>query len=407
MLGDKGLEQSAFSKPFGKTIKNKAGHLSFIPNELPPKIIYDESMAALISEASLQLGNLSGMGKLVPNPRLFIRPYLRREAVSSSKIEGTQASILDVFRFEAGGMAGGKEAREKRVAEVVNYVDALDECLRDVKKGAQINLQMIKKAHKILMQDVRGQELQPGEFRKAQNWIGVEGTKIEDATYVPPPPEHLSELLVGLEKFIQNPPGRISVLVQCAMLHYLFEAIHPFNDGNGRIGRLLIPVLLAQRGLLDQPLLYLSAYIERNKTEYYSLLLNVSQKSMWLEWIKFFLHGVIQQASAAVHNIQQLMMLKGAYDQKLMSKKASGSVTRLVDYLFSNPIITIPSAAAHLQISYPPAKNAVEYLKEIGILVEQGEKARGRMFVGHEIMAILSDSGRVARQMPITSYPTK
>ena len=394
------MEQSAFTKPFGKMVKNNEGHLTFIPDGLPPRISYDESLTALISEASLQLGNLSGIGKLIPNPRLLIRPYLRREAVLSSKIEGTQASILDVFRFEAGGMGKGKEAGEKRVAEVVNYVDALDACLHDVKKNdAQINLGMIKKAHKILMHDVRGQELQPGEFRKAQNWIGIEGTKIEDATYVPPPPEYVNELLLGLENFIQNPPGRISVLVQCAMLHYLFEAIHPFNDGNGRIGRLLIPVLLAQRRLLDQPLLYLSAYIERNKKEYYSLLLAVSQKSKWLEWIRFFLYGVIMQAGAAVNNIQQLMMLKGAYDQKLMSRKASGSVTRLVDYLFSNPVITIPSAADHLKINYPPAKNAVEYLKEMGILVEQKDIARGRMFVAHEIMAILSDSGRDSRQV--------
>jgi Fic family protein len=305
-------------------------------------------------------------------------------------------------------MGKGKEAGEKRVAEVVNYVDALDACLHDVKKnGAQINLGMIKKAHKILMHDVRGQELQPGEFRTAQNWIGIEGTKIEDATYVPPPPEYVNELLLGLENFIQNPPGRISVLVQCAMLHYLFEAIHPFNDGNGRIGRLLIPVLLAQRRLLDQPLLYLSAYIERNKTEYYSLLLAVSQKNKWLEWIRFFLYGVIMQAGAAVNNIQQLMILKGVYDQKLMSRKASGSVTRLVDYLFSNPIITIPSAADYLKINYPPAKNAVEYLKEMGILVEQRDVARGRMFVAHEIMAILSDSGRGSHQVPLTNFPTK
>ena len=387
--------------------KNKDGHLTFIPNGLPPKIDYDESLTALISEASLQLGNLSGIGKLIPNPRLLIRPYLRREAVLSSKIEGTQASILDVFRYEAGGMAAGKEAGEKRIVEVVNYVEALDECLRQVKKDEEISLKMIKNAHRILMRDVRGQELEPGQFRTAQNWIGVEGTKIEDATYVPPAPEYVNELLVGLEKFIQNPPGRISVLVQCAMLHYLFEAIHPFNDGNGRIGRLLIPVLLARRGLLDQPLLYLSAYIERNKTEYYSLLLAVSQKSKWLEWIRFFLYGVIAQAGDAVNNIQQLMLLKGKYDQKLMSKKASGSVTRLVDYLFSNPVISIPSAAAHLQINYPPAKNAVEYLKNLGILIEQKDISRGKMFVAHEIMAILSDSGRAVRQLPLTSFPTK
>ncbi len=326
----------------------------------------------------------------MPNPHLLISPYLKREAVLSSKIEGTQASILDVFRYEAGGMVGGKEQEEKRIIEVVNYINALDKCLFDVRKGAQIDLQMIKNAHKILMRSVRGQELQPGEFRTIQNWIGTEGTKIEDATYVPPPSEYVNELMVGLEQFIQNPPGRIPILLQCAMIHYQFEAIHPFSDGNGRIGRLLIPVLLAQRKLLDHPLLYLSVFIERNKGEYYSLLLNISQKNAWIEWIRFFLYGVITQANDAINNIQRLVALKDTYEKKLISKKASGSATRLVDYLFSNPIITIPRAADYLQITYPPAKNALESLKEMGILIEQNDTRRGRMFVAHEIISILS-----------------
>jgi Fic family protein len=384
------MEREAFTKPFGKLTKNKDGHLTFIPDNLPPMISYDESLTSLISEASLQLGNLSGIGKLMPNPHLLIRPYLSREAVLSSRIEGTQASILDVFRYEAGGMAEREEKEGKRIIEVVNYVHALEKCLRIVRAGAKIDLEMFKNAHKILMHGVRGQELQAGEFRTVQNWIGVEGTKIEDATYIPPPPEYVNELLIGLEQFIQNPPGRIPVLVQCAMMHYLFEAIHPFRDGNGRIGRLLITVLLAQRKLLDQPLLYLSAYIERNKTDYYSLLLNVSQKSAWVEWIRFFLHGVITQANDAVDNIRRLMELKAKYEEKLTSKKASGSATRLVDYLFSNPITSIPRASDYLHITYPPAKNALESLKAMAIVVEQNTKQRGKMFIAHEIISILS-----------------
>lgn len=383
------LEQSAFTKPFGKMVRNKDGHLTFIPKSLPPQINYDESLTSLISEASIQLGNLSGIGKLMPNPHLLIKPYLRREAVLSSKIEGTQASIMDVFRFEAGGIQE-KESEAKRTTEVVNYVYALEECLNAVRNGAPIDLQMIRNAHKRLMQDVRGQELEPGKFRTVQNWIGIEGTKIEDATYVPPAPEYLNDLLTDLEKFIQNPPGRISVLVQCAMMHYQFEAIHPFSDGNGRIGRLLIPLLLAQRKVLDLPLLYLSAYIERNKQHYYSLLLRVSQESAWEEWLRFFLYGVVAQASDAVNNIQRLMALKATYDKSLRAKKASGSMTRLIDYLFANPMITVPGAARYLGITYPPAKSAVEKLKDMGILVEYDDKERGRVFVAKEIMAILS-----------------
>ena len=385
------MEQKDFINPCGNLVKNKDGYLTFIPNSLPPTINYDESLASLVAEASLQLGALSGIGKLMPDPNLLIRPYLKREAVLSSKIEGTQASILDVFRFEARGMEKEDEEDTKRVTEVVNYVYALDACLRRIKSNVPIDVSMIKSAHKILMLNVRGQEKHPGEFRTVQNWIGIEGTKIEDARYVPSLPEHVNQLMADLEKFIQNPPGRIPVLVQCAMLHYQFEAIHPFSDGNGRIGRLLIPVLLADRGLLDQPLLYLSAYIERNKVKYYDLLLDVSQKSEWVEWIRFFLHGVISQATDTVKNIQALMALKADYEKKLIDKKASGSATRLIDNLFTNPITTIPHAMAYLHVTYPPAKNAVECLVDMGILTELSpERKHGRMFMAHDIVKILT-----------------
>lgn len=346
-------------------------------------------MTSLISEASIQLGNLSGIGKSIPNPSLLIGPYLKREAVLSSKIEGTQASVIDIFRFEAGEKSGENEREEKRVTEVVNYVHALDECLDAVKDGMPIDLRMIKNAHRRLMQGVRGQELKPGEFRTVQNWIGAPDARIEDATYVPPAPEYLNNLLTNLERFIASPPGRISVLVQCAMVHYMFEAIHPFSDGNGRIGRLLILLILAQRKVLDLPLLYISAYIERNKAQYYSLLLKVSQESAWEEWLRFFMLAVITQAQDAVGSIQRLMALKATYDQKLMAEKASGSMTRLVDYLFSNPAITVTSAADYLGITYPPAKNAVENLMNMGILTEQNDKERGRMFFAKDIMDIL------------------
>jgi Fic family protein len=383
------MDKKAFKKPFGNLTKNKNGYFTFIPTNLPPEIDYDESLTALVSEASLQLGNLSGIGKLIPNPHLLISPYIRREAVLSSRIEGTQASILDVFRYEAEGKIDENEKDSKRITEVVNYIRALNECLDAVKNGKNIDIQMIKNAHRILMTGVRGQELNPGEVRDVQNWIGVPGTKIQDATYVPPPPEYIHELLKKLEEFINNTPGRIPVLIQCAMIHYQFEAIHPFKDGNGRIGRLLIPVLLSQRKLLDQPLLYLSVFIEQNKTEYYSLLQNISQNSDWIKWIKFFLHGVITQARDAVDNIQKLITLRKEYEKRLDARKASHSMSKIVDFLFSNPIITVSRAKNYVGITYHSAQNAILSLKEMGILQERGYKQRGRTFIAHEIMAIL------------------
>lgn len=386
------MDIRAFTQPFGTFIKNKVDEVTFLPTKLPPIINYDESLISLIAEASLELGNLSGIGRIIPNPHLLIRPYLRREAVLSSKIEGTQASIMDIFRFEAGGRILKEERETKGINEVINYVKALDKCLEDVKEGKKVDIEMIKNAHEILMEKITAHSLlKPGEFRKIQNWIGVPDTKIEDATYVPPPPEKIDELLVDLEKFIQNPPGRIPILVQFAMIHYFFEAIHPFIDGNGRIGRLLIPVLLAERKILDQPLLYLSVYIERNKTEYYSLLLSISQRSDWNNWIKFFLRGIISQSREATTNIQKLLILKTKYDQQLSDIRASHSMIKTVDYLFSNPIITISRITKHVGITYPPAKRTVERLQEIGILKEfDDETERGKSFVAHEILSVLT-----------------
>lgn len=387
------MDIGAFKNPNGKFVLNGEGYKTFLPHSLPPKINYDASLASLISEAHGQLGQLSGIGELLPNPDLLIRPYVTREAVLSSKIEGTQASIIDIFEFEAKARVGSEQNnRSKRVQEVVNYIHALDRCIKRVQKGESITLAMIKDAHKTLLHNVRGQERTPGEFRKVQNWIGPEGSKIEDAVYVPPSPKYLKETLEETEKFIQRTLERIPVLIQCALIHYQFEAIHPFADGNGRVGRLLLPLLLADRHLLSRPLLYLSAYFERNRTEYYRHLLSVSQNSTWSEWIRFFLTGVIQQASDAITNIRKLMELRSKYEEKLLVRKASGNVVRLMEYLFANPVVTIPSASSYLDLTYPAAKNTVEYLKEIGVLVEIGHRERNRLFRAQEILKILTGS---------------
>jgi Fic family protein len=385
------MDVGAFKNPNGKFVPNVEGHKTFLPFILPPKISYDASLASLLSEAHGQLGQLSGIGELLPNPDLLIRPYVTREAVLSSKIEGTQASIIDIFEFEAKAKVDSEEgSRTKRVQEVINYIHALNKCIKRVQKGESITLTMIKDAHKTLLQHVRGQERTTGEFRKIQNWIGPEGSNIEDAVYVPPAPSYLKEALDETEKFIQQPHERIPFLIQCALVHYQFEAIHPFADGNGRVGRLLLPLLLADRHLLSRPLLYLSAYFERNRTEYYHHLLNVSQNGTWLDWIRFFLIGVIKQASDAIVNIRKLMELRSKYEEKLRLKKASGNVIRLTEYLFANPVVTIPSAATYLDLTYPAAKSIVEYLKEIGVLVEVGKRERNRLFRAQEILKVLT-----------------
>ena len=382
------MDLNSFKNPSGKLVKNFENNITFFPNRLPPKLEY-ESLVPLLSEAKFQLGRLDGIGTLIPNPHLLIRPYVLREAVLSSKIEGTQASIVDIFHYQLGKKTENNE-ENKRTIEVINYILALENCLDEIKTGREIDLELIEKAHETLMKNVRGQELEPGKIREVQNWIGPEGTKIDDATYVPPSAEYVLDLLTDMVNFLRTPPKGMPPLIQCAIMHYQFEAIHPFGDGNGRIGRLLIPLLLASRGLLKQPLLYLSAYIEKNKSQYYHLLLNTSKNSSWNEWIKFFLMAVMTQAKDAANNIQRLMELRTKYEQKLFDEKASTSMIMLNDYLFANPLVSISMAAKYLNITYPPAKKVIMKLVEFGILEESGEQERNKTFVAHEIMKILS-----------------
>ena len=384
------MDKAAFTNPNGVFIENNDGYETFIPKLLPPEIKYDSATITLAVEAHAKLGELSGIGELLPNPDLLIRPYIRREAVLSSKIEGTQASIMDIFRFEAEGkVEPGENGEAKRIREVVNYINSLADCLERVKTEA-ISLEMIKNAHSILMKNVRGQEKTPGQFRKVQNWIGPEGSKIEDARHVPPPPEKLDEKLSELEQFLQDPAPGIPVLIQCALIHYQFEVVHPFADGNGRIGRLLIPLILAERNLLGKPLLYLSVYFERNRTEYYHHLQSVSQNSTWTEWIRFFLRGVIEQASDAINNVRKLTDLRTEYETKLRESKASGNETQLMTFLFANPVISIPVVAKFLNARYPTAKLAIEKLQAIGILEEMGKRERGKLFKANAILKILT-----------------
>lgn len=382
------MDLRAFSKPNGKFVNNGEGNATFVPNQVPPTISYDNELILLLSNADHKLGQLKGIGQLLPDPEILIRPYLRREAVLSSKIEGTQASIADLLQFEATGKETGNPDYT-RILEVRNYVLAFRDGLEFIKNKKPIDLKLIKNAHKTLLHLVRGEKLNAGEFRSVQNWIGKEGVKIEDAVYVPPSMHDLDEALKNLIEFIQNPPKEIPPLIQCAIIHYQFEAIHPFADGNGRIGRLLISLFLAERDLLSQPLLYLSAYFERHRTDYYDGLLGVSQKSKWKEWLKFFLSAVAVQAEEATQNIQKLMKLRTKYLTMIRNRNSSKNALLLCEYLFGNPYVTASSAKEYLGCSFPSAQTAIEFLIKIGILRELGKKHRNRLFVAHEIDNIL------------------
>ena len=379
--------ESEFTNPSGRFEENNKGQVTFVPAFLPPEINY-ASTIDLITEAHMRLGVLEGVGKLLPNPDLLIIPYITQEAVLSSRIEGTEASNLDVFRFEAEGRAdsGG----HKRVLEVANYVRASRSCFELIGGKRSVDLEMLRHAHKILLDGVRGQTAEPGMIRTVQNWIGHANCRIEDASYVPPAVHRLGDLLENLARFVTDPPRNIPVLVRCALTHYQFESIHPFEDGNGRVGRLLILLILASSGALSMPLLYLSAYFERNRTEYYERLRRVSQNSEWTEWIEFFLNGVIQCSDEAIRVTHRFLDLRTKYERELKESRASGNAIILTTYLFSNPVVTIPVAARYLGTGYPPAKKAVMYLVGAGILEQANARRRNKEYVAREIVDVFS-----------------
>ncbi|MCE2498439.1 MAG: Fic family protein [Nitrosopumilaceae archaeon] len=381
------MHKSEFSNPSGRLENNRDGEMTFVPALLPPEID-PAPIAGLIAEAHMRLGVLEGLGKIAPNPDMLIGQYLTQEAVSSSGIEGTEATSLDVYRFEVGG--GADPNGTKRVQEVVNYINASRHCLGLITGGDQVDLKMIKRAHAILLTDVRGQDKNPGKIRKTQNWIGYANRSIRNELYVPPATHRLDGLLANFEKFIVDPPERMPILIRCAVAHYQFEAIHPFGDGNGRVGRLLIPMILASSGALSKPLLYLSSYFEQNRTEYYELLREVSKNSRWLEWVSFFLTGVIQSSNEAIDVTHKLLDLKSKYEQLLRENRASRNAMVLADYVFAMPVVTIPVVAQYLKTGYPPAKKAVTYLVDAGILELAGAKKRNKEYVAREIVDVFS-----------------
>jgi Fic family protein len=366
---------------------------AFVPNLLPPQIEFDRSLVSVLSEADRALGELAGLGRTLPNPNLLIRPFMRREAVLSSRIEGTQADVADLYAYEAKQLAlplNPSAATDSDVREVFNYVRALEYGLERL-STLPVSLRLIREVHDILMKGVRGEFATPGEFRRTQNWIGRPGCTLEDATYVPPPVAEMQEALGDLEKYLYA-DDPLPPLIRLALIHYQFEAIHPFIDGNGRIGRLLISLLLINWNLQPVPLLYLSAYFERQRDAYYDHLLGVSEHGNWKAWLEFFLRGVAIQSRDAIARARQIQDLQSQWREQLTQTRASALLLRLVDSLFDTPMLTVPQAQKLLGVTYRSAGQNIQKLVKAGILHDAGTTPEGRVFVARDILRAVAET---------------
>jgi Fic family protein len=368
----------------GRLVRNLSGQWTFVPAALPPKLELDLETLEKFSEANLALGQLEGIGHRLPNPHLLIGPFLRREAVLSSRIEGTVATAEELVLFE---VAPTEPPKPGDVREVSNYVKALHYGLRRLDR-LPISLRLIREMHRALMHKVRGGEKKPGEFRSTQNYIGRPGQSIEEAQFVPPAPAEMNRCLAELEKYLHE-KSPYPALINLALVHYQFEAIHPFVDGNGRVGRLLISLLLFEQKLLTQPLLHLSAFFERRRREYADLLLRVSREGAWTEWIRFFLTGIAEQSRDGVLRSKRLFQLWEAYREKVQTARSAGHLLRIVNLLFDTPALTIRQIEKRLKITYPAAQANVEKLVAAGILREHTKRQRNRIYVAPEILATI------------------
>lgn len=383
------MEAENYKNAFGKVMQvdgvNGDQYNVFIPNPLPPNIEFDEELVLILSRAEEKLGKLSGICLTLPSPNLLIIPYLRKEAIMSTRIEGTRISMQEVLLSEAKE----KEEKTKDAQEVVNYINTVNYALTKIEKSP-INVELIKEMHKVLMEGVRGDEKAPGEFREVQNWIGSELSKVSDANFVPPNPEAVPKLMEDLIEYL-NTEHNVPVLVRCALMHYQFETIHPFCDGNGRIGRSLITVYLCKKKKIIKPLLYISEFFEKHRLEYNELLLKTGQTGKFEGWIKFFLKAVEVQSEDASVRAHKLLYLRESYRKRVQREAQSSDILNIIDYLFSNPFITVKRAQHILDVTYPTGKKYVERLVEYEILKEANRLQREKTFVAYEIYEIIKD----------------
>jgi Fic family protein len=377
------VQPSDFERPqLSHLSRNPNGCWSFVPPPLPLDMPLSAGLIASLPAADRAIGELAGVGAWHPNPRILVDPFLRREAVHSSRIEGTVATVTDLVLYEA-------EATGSRgdVPEVHNYVRALGR-VTDPRRRSPLDLWLIRDMHRTLTSGVPRANTVPGEFRNSQNWIGRPGCLLDDAVYVPPPVAEMRQALQSLETYLRS-PSPLPPLVRIALVHYQFEAIHPFLDGNGRVGRLLVSLLLQEWGLLPQPLLYLSAYFERERDGYYDSLASVSLAGGWERWVRFFLRGVEVESRDVVDRALRLADLRAAHHERVRGAQGEMQPASLVDHLFERPALDIAGAKERLGVTFGAAAHHVQRLIDVGILQEVTRRDRNRVFVAWEILDLL------------------
>jgi len=380
----------------GRYILQPQGYRAFIPANLPPipSVFMDDEMWMLLSEADRAIGGLDGSTTVLPNPDLFVYMYVRKEAVLSSQIEGTQASLIDLVEFESKAAESGIQGD---VEEVVNYVAAMNYGLNRLKE-LPLSLRLIREIHEKLLKGVRGADKNPGEFRSSQNWVGPPGSRPDTARHVPPPPYEMQSTLDNLEKYIHDETP-VPLLIKVGLVHCQFETIHPFLDGNGRVGRLLITFLLCERGALQRPLLYLSHYFKQNRTEYYDRLQAVRDTGDWESWLKFFLRGVAVVAREATATARKVEDLREEDRKRITAQMSRGATKGLVllEQLYSRPIVDVVAVSKIVDRSIPNANDLVRELCEIGILKETTGRKRNRNFAYSAYLNLFADDDIAAR----------
>ncbi len=372
----------------GAFVQQPAGFKAFIPKPLPPDPVlrYTEDLQALLSKADQAIARLDGIVTVLPNPEFFIAMYVKKEALLSSQIEGTQASLEGVLEFEAN-----MKPRDdvSQVKEVVNYIRALEYGIQHFANG-RVNAHLFQEIHRILIKGTRGGKKKLGEFRRTQNWIGPMGANVFDAQFVPPPPEKVLEAMANLEDFF-NKEDNMPALVKAALIHAQFETIHPFIDGNGRIGRLLITFFLVAHKVLTRPILYLSHYLKKNRTEYYEYLQRVRMQGDWESWIAFFLKGVDEVSQEAGAAAGEMIRLKQNLIDRLYENRISSIyAVKLIDLLFAKPIIDVRSITDEFKISRESGNELVKRFEQLGILRELTGKQRYKKYLFHDYTTIIS-----------------
>lgn len=374
-----------FHSRAGRTVPQGSGYHAFIPEPLPPTsgIVFDNEMIHLLSQADIALGRLSGIADVLPNPDLFVAMYMRKEAVLSSQIEGIQSTLDDVLAAEHAGNA----VQTKSIGEVVNYVSAMNYGIERL-STLPLSLRLIREIHACLMTGVTGEHKAPGEFRTTQNWIGPQGCTLATASFVPPPVPDMTAALNNLESFMHD-RSNLPLIIQCAIAHLQFETIHPFLDGNGRVGRLLVALMLHERGVLTKPLLYISHYLKANRIEYYDRLMDVRRNGNWEGWIKFFLTGVAGVGHEASETAKRIVAFRNGAQTKA-STMGRNEFT-LIDHLFRHPILDVRAAEKMLGVSFVTANNTMNNLVKAGLVSQNNAGKRNRTYRFDAYLTLFDD----------------